>query len=137
MQKKINNWEKLTDEIVEDWLVEVFELEERERLYIIVDWVADSPGGVFNFGDYFIGFDTVLEYYKHNITPEQFFNWYNFCLSNQKVNISLARFILSPQEKKEQLKKQLEDSKQRLKEAEETFNKALEEFNKNKDVQSK
>lgn len=130
MKNKLNKWEKLTDEIVEDWLVEVFELEERERLYIIVDWVNDSVGGVFNFADYFISFDTVLEYYKHNITPEQFKNWYDYCLENQKVNISLSKFILSPQEKKEQLKKQLEDSKQRLKEAEEMFNKALEEFNK-------
>ena len=128
MKNKLNNWEKLTDEIVEDWLVEVFELEERERLYIIVDWVADSVGGVFNFGDYYVGFDTVLEYYKHNITPEQFFSWYNWCLDNQKVNISLARFILSPQEKKEQLKKQLEQSEKRLQQAEEEFEKSLKEF---------
>ena len=135
MKNKLNKWEKLTDEIVEDWLVEVFELKEDEEADFW--WVADSVGGVFNFGDYYVGFDTVLEYYKHNITPEQFKSWYDWCLENQKVNISLAKYILSPQEKKEQLKKQLEASKQRLKEAEETFNKALEEFNKNKDVQNK
>ena len=125
MKNKIRNWEKRTNEIVEDWLVEVFALEDEE-----VDfwWVADSVGGVFNFGDYFVSFDAVLDYYKHDLKPEDFFNWYDFCLTNQKVNISLARFILSPQEKKEQLKKQLEQSKERLKEAEETFNKALKEF---------
>ena len=130
---RIIEWEDLTNKITEDWICEVFILDDEEILYLNVDWVADSPGGVFNFGDYFIGFDTVLEYYKHNVTPEQFFNWYDFCLSNQKVNISLARFILSPKEKKEQLKKQLEASKQRLKEAEETFKKSLEEFNKIKE----
>lgn len=128
MKNKLNNWAKLTDEIVEDWLVEVFELKEDEEVDFW--WVSNFVGGVFNFGDYYVGFDTVLEYYKHNITPEQFFNWYNWCLDNQKVNISLARFILSPKEKKEQLKRQLEASKQRLKEAEETFKKSLEEFNK-------
>ena len=128
MKNKVIEWGKLTDEIVEDWLVEVFELEERERLYIIVDWVADSVGGVFNFGDYFVSFDAVLEYYKHNLKPEDFFNWYDFCLTNQKVNISLARFILSPQEKKEQLKKQLEQSKERLQKAKEEFEKSLKEF---------
>ena len=127
---KIIEWEDLTNKIVEDWICEVFILDDEEILYLTIDWVSDSVGGVFNFGDYFIGFDTVLDYYKHDLTPEKFFEWYDWCLSNQKVNISLARFILSPQEKKEQLKKQLEQSEQRLKEAEETFNKALEEFNR-------
>ena len=128
MENKVIEWEGLTNKIVEDWICEVFILDDEEMLYLNVDWVADSVGTVFNFGDYFISFDTVLEYYKHNLKPEDFFNWYDFCLENQKVNISLARFILSPQEKKEQLKKQLEQSKERLKEAEETFNKALKEF---------
>lgn len=128
MENKVIEWEGLTNKIVEDWICEVFILDDEEILYLNVDWVADSVGGVFNFGDYFVGFDAVLDYYKHNLKPEDFFNWYDFCLENQKVNISLARFILSPQEKKEQLKKQLEQSKERLKEAEETFNKALKEF---------
>jgi hypothetical protein len=125
MKKKIKDWEKRTNEIVENWLVKVFDLEDEEIDYW---WVADSVGTVFNFGDYFVNFDAVLEYYKHNLKPEDFFSWYDFCLTNQKVNISLAKFIISPQEKKEQLKKQLEQSKERLKQAKEEFEKSLKEF---------
>ena len=128
MENKVIEWEKRTNEIVEDWICEVFEIPEEERRYIIVNWAADSVGGVFNFGDYFVSFDAVLEYYKHNLKPKDFFNWYDFCLTNQKVNISLACFILSPQEKKEQLKKQLEQSKERLQKAKEEFEKSLKEF---------
>ena len=128
MENKVIEWEKRTNEIVEDWICEVFEIPEEERRYIIVNWVADSVGGVFNFGDYFVGFDAVLEYYKHNLKLEDFFNWYDFCLTNQKVNISLAKFIISEEDKKEQLKKQLEQSKERLQKAKEEFEKSLKEF---------
>jgi hypothetical protein len=125
MENEIRDWEKRTNEIVENWLVKMFDLEDEEVDYW---WIADSVGGVFNFGDYFVNFDAVLEYYKHNLKPEDFFSWYDFCLTNQKVNISLAKFIISPQEKKEQLKKQLEQSKERLQQAKEEFEKSLKEF---------
>jgi ADP-glucose pyrophosphorylase len=105
-------------------------LEEEEKLYIIVDWVSDSVGTVFNFGDYWISFDSVLEYYKHNITPEQFKNWYDWSLENQKVNISLARFILSPQEKEEQEKKQIEELRERVESARIELEKAIEKYGK-------
>jgi hypothetical protein len=130
MKNKIKEWEKRTNDIVEDWLVEVFDLEEEEKLYIIVDWVSDSVGTVFNFGDYWISFDSVLEYYKHNITPEQFKNWYDWSLENQKVNISLARFILSPQEKEEQEKKQIEELRERVESARIELEKAIEKYGK-------
>jgi ADP-glucose pyrophosphorylase len=131
MKKKIKEWEKRTNEIVEDWLVEVFDLEEEEKLYIIIDWVSDSVGGVFNFADYWISFDSVLEYYKHNITPEQFKNWYDWSLENQKVNISLARFILSPAEKEEQEKKQIEELRERVESARKELQKAIEKYESN------
>ena len=130
MKKKIKEWEKRTNEIVEGWLLEVFDLEEEEKLYIIIDWVADSVGTVFNFADYWISFDSVLEYYKHNITPEQFKNWYDYCLSNQKVNISLARFILSPQEKEEQERKQIEELRERVELAKKELEKAIENYDR-------
>ena len=125
MKNKIRDWEKRTNEIVEYWLTEVFDLEEEEVDYW---WVADSVGTVFNFADYWISFDSVLEYYKHNITPEQFKNWYDWSLENQKVNISLARFILSPQEKEEQEKKQIEELKQRVESAQKELEKAIEKY---------
>jgi hypothetical protein len=129
MKKKIREWEKITNQITEDWLTEVFELEDNEETDYW--WVSDSVGTVFNFGDYWISFDSVLEYYKHNITPEQFKNWYNWSLENQKVNISLARFILSPQEKEEQEKKQIEELRERVELAKKELEKAIEKYESN------
>ena len=126
MKNKINQWNILTNDITEDWIRDVFEIDKEEEIYF--DWVSDSPGSVFNFADYWVSFDQVLDYYKHNITKEQFFEWYSFCMDNQKVNISLAKFILSPKERKEQQKKQLKELEYRVKFAEEEFKKALKEF---------
>ena len=128
MEKKIKEWEKRTNEIVEDWLIEVFELDDEDIKYLEYDWVCDSVGTVFNFADYWISFDSVLEYYKHNITPEQFKNWYDWSLENQKVNISLARFILSPQEKEEQEKRQIEELRERVELARKELQKAIEKY---------
>ena len=82
------------------------------------------------YGHYFISFDTILTCYKLGITFEQFINWYDFSLSNQSVNISLANYILSPQERKEAEKKHLEELKNRVELAEKEFKKALEEYGK-------
>lgn len=128
MNKNIKNWELITSKIVNTFFRDYFDDNNPEYF-----WVSGDIGSILNYGDYWFSFSDILTCYKHNITPEQFKSWYDWCLENQKVNISLAKYILSPQEKKEQLKKQLEDSKQRLKEAEETFKKSLEEINKIKE----
>ena len=122
----ILRWTNLTNEITENWIRDYFETEEDEEIYF--DWVANDIGGIFEFADYFFDFNTVLKCYELNISREQLFEWYNFCLENQKVNISLAKFILSPKEREEQEKIVLEESKARLKLAQEEFNKALEKY---------
>ena len=126
IHQEIRLWQKSTNEITENWIRDYFEVEEDEEIYF--DWVANDIGGVFSFADYFFDFNTVLKCYELNISKEQLFEWYDFCLENQKVNISLAKFILSPQERKEQEKIALEQSKERLKFAQEEFNKALEKY---------
>ena len=99
MEDKIKNWEVLTNSITEDWIVKYFELDEEERAYSIdYSWVANDVGGIFEFADMFFNFSDVLECYKHKITKEQLFLWYDWCLSNPFVNISLAKYILSPKE---------------------------------------
>ena len=123
IHEEIVSWEKTTNNITETFLYDYFD--DVEPYYF---WVGDEVGGVFNYGDYFFGFDTVLACYKLEVTEEQLLNWYYFCLENSFVNISLAKFILSPQERKEQERKSLEESRKRLELARKEFEKALERY---------
>ena len=124
--KDIEKWRVLTNKITENWIREYFELEEDED--IDVSWVAEDVGGIFEFADMWFDFSNILDCYKYNISRESLFLWYDYCLSNEFVNISLANFILSPEKRKEQEEKHLKELKQRVVEAEETLNKAMEEY---------
>jgi len=126
IHQEIRLWQKSTNEITEQWIRDYFEVEEDEGIQI--DWVANDFGGVFEFADYFFDFNTVLKCYELDISKEQLFQWYDFCLSNHSVNISLAKFILSPEEKKEQEEKHLEELKERVMSAEETLKQALDKY---------
>lgn len=124
----IAKWENLTNEIVENWIYEYFEIEDSEE--ISFDWA--SVGGVFSFADYWISFENVLECYKLDVKKEDFFLWYDSCLENQSFTLSLSNFILSPKERKAQQKRSLEESKQRLELAEKEFKKSLERYENNR-----
>jgi len=130
MKNKILEWQKLTNSITENWIREYFELS-KEDVASGIDyfWVSDDVGSIFEFADMWFNFSDILDCYKYNISREQLFGWYDFCLSNQFVNISLARFILSPQEKREQEEKQLAQLKERVELAEKEFKEAMERYN--------
>lgn len=119
----ITSWEILTNSLVEKFLYDYFDDVNPDYW-----WVSNDVGGILNYGDYFINFDTILTCYKLDITFEQFISWYDFCLSNQSVNISLAKYLLSPQERKEAEEKHLEELKNRVELAEKEFKKALDEY---------
>ena len=119
----ITSWEILTNSLVEKFLYDYFDDVNPDYW-----WVSDDIGGVFNYGDYWFNFNTVLTCYKLNITFEQLINWYDFCLENQSVNISLAKYILSPKERKEAEEKYLAELKNRVELAEKEFKKAMDEY---------
>ena len=119
----IVEWKKLSNKIVEQFLYHYFDDLDPDYW-----WVSNDVGGVLNYGDYFFSFDTILTCYKLEITFEQLISWYDFCLSNQSVNISLAKYILSPQERKEAEEKHLAELKNRVELAEKEFKKALDEY---------
>ena len=121
----ITSWEILTNSLVEKFLYDYFDDVNPDYW-----WVSDDIGGVFNYGDYWFNFNTVLTCYKLDITFEQLINWYDFCLSNQSINISLAKYILSPQGRKEAEEKHLKELKNRVELAEKEFKKALDEYGK-------
>ena len=116
-------WEVQTNHLTEQFLYDYFDDEDPDYW-----WVSDDIGGVFNYGDYWFDFNTVLTCYKLDITFEQLINWYDFCLSNQSVNISLAKYILSPKERREAEEKHLAELKNRVELAEKEFKKAIEEY---------
>ena len=119
----ITSWEILTNSLVEKFLYDYFDDVNPDYW-----WVSDEEGGILCYGDYFISFDTILTCYKLDITFEQLINWYEFSLSNQSVNISLAKYILSPQERKEAEEKHLKELKNRVELAEKEFQKAMDEY---------
>ena len=121
----ILKWEQKTTEITETFLYDYFD--DVKPSYF---WVGEEVGGILNYGDYWFNFSDILTCYKLSITEEQLINWYDFCLDNHPVNISLAKYILSPEERKEAEEKHLEELKDRVRSAEETFKKALEEYGK-------
>lgn len=126
IHQEIRLWQKATNEITEQWIRDYFEIEEDEPIDYY--WVANDIATVFEFADYFFDFNTVLKCYELDINKENLFLWYDFCLSNHSVNISLTKFILNPEERKEAEEKHLEELKDRVKSAEETFKKALSEY---------
>jgi hypothetical protein len=123
INKEIEKWENQTIKITNQFLYDYFD--DNDPYYF---YVADEIGGILNYGDYFFNFSDILTCYKIGITEEQLLNWYDFCLSNHSVNISLAKYILSPQERKEAEEKHLEELKDRVKLAEKEFKKALEKY---------
>ena len=122
--KQIEKWENQTIKITNQFLLDYFD--DNEPYYF---YVGDEIGGVFNYGDYFFDFSNVLICYKLGVTKEQLFQWYDFCLENQSTNISLDRYILNPQDKKEQEEKYLEELKERVKAAKKEFKKAIKNYN--------
>jgi hypothetical protein len=125
IKKEIEKWENQTIKLTNQFLYDYFDDVDPYYFY-----VADEIGGVFSYGDYWFNFSDILVCYKLGITEEQLFAWYNFCLDNHSVNISLARFILSPEERKQAEEKHLVELKERVKSAEKTLKEALEQYEK-------
>lgn len=123
IEKSITKWENQTIKITNQFLYDYFDDNDPYYYYI-----ADDIGEVFNYRDYWFNFSDILTCYKLSITEEQLLNWYNWCMENHSVDISLAKFILSPQERKEAEEKHLEELKERVKIAEKEFKKALEQY---------
>ena len=128
IENKISEWKNLTSDITENWIREYFDWSEDEEVNF--DWVNQDIGGVFEVSDYYFHFSNVIDCYRYGVTKEDLIKWYYFCLDNQSVHISLAKYILSPEERKEAEEKHLEELKDRVRSAEETFKKALEEYGK-------
>jgi hypothetical protein len=126
MEKHIKQWKELTNKITESWIREYFEIEKDETIYF--DWV--DIGGVFSFADYWFSFYDVLECYRLYISKKDLFNWYDWCMDNHSVKLSLSQYVLSPQERLEQEEKHLLELEQRVKSAEKEFKEAIKRYGK-------
>ena len=128
MKEKIEEWKSLTKLITENWIRKYFEIDKNEE--ITIDWMSNDVGGVFEFVDYYFDFNNVLDCQKHKITKKELFKWYDFCLSNPKIKLSLAKYILSPKERKEQEQKELQRCKENVEFAKKELEKALNNYEK-------
>lgn len=121
----ILRWTNLTNEIIEQWIKDYFEIEEDETIYF--DWV--NLGSVFYFADYYIDMKDVLECRRLDVASDVWHRYYEFCLETES-KISLEDFILSPKKLKEKEEKHLEELKERLKLAEKLLKEALDKYEK-------
>ncbi len=123
--KIINKWKNLTDEIVEQWICNYFEMKDEDSYSWY--WIGDVVGGVLEFSDYFISFEEILKCFELKITKEQYFSWYEDSVS-QKTDLSLSDFIFLPEKREEARIKHLEELRERVKTAEKELKKALEKY---------
>lgn len=127
--KQIKKWERLTNQMTENWIKTYFQLEfEDWENGLDYYWISDEVGGIFEFSDYFFSFSDVLDCYKHNVNREQLFNWYDYMLSNDSIKLSLAKFILTPEEREKQHQESLETSRQNVIFAENLLRQELEKY---------
>ena len=89
--RDIDKWNKLTNKITSQWIKTYFELEEDEE--VDADWVNNDIGSILEFANYYVSFSDILDCYKHKITKEQLFDWYDYCLQEPYINISLAKYL--------------------------------------------
>jgi hypothetical protein len=79
--KLIKEYENIINKIAERFLKDLYKED-----YIDVNtdsyWVADEVGGVFYFHGYFICMNVIIDYFKYNYTPDEFFDYYDYNLSN-------------------------------------------------------
>lgn len=134
MESNIEKWNTLTNEIVENWIREVFEIDnnndEEEKLDYF--WVDNSIGTIFYYGDYYINFSDVLLYYKKNARKELFFMWYAYNLeaSSQELDYVDFRRYISVAGKSEISKEYLQEVKNRVSKGKETSKTLLENYGK-------
>ena len=121
--KVIFIYKQSCDKLVVKFLEDCFDAE-----YFDYTWV-NYYGGVFEFADYYIDMNCVLEFYKHKVSKEQFLLWYDEVLSQQST-LSLSEFIILPAKREEARKKHLEELKLRVEWAEKEFKQALEDYEK-------
>lgn len=128
IDKTLLKYNSISNDIVKYWIIKYFNLSSEDiKEGIDFEWVTDV-GGILFFADYYIGFNDVLDCLNKKIAVDDYHNWYDYILTEPYINISLAKFILSPEEK---AKKEAEDL-QRLKEnvdfAKKEFKKALKNY---------
>lgn len=94
MKKLLNKWETLTNEIVELWIIDFFELDEEDiEDGVDYDWVGNSVGGVLCFADYFFNMEDIKLCIEKDIDKDKFFEWYYWNLENHPQYINLQSFV--------------------------------------------
>jgi hypothetical protein len=119
--KIIFTYKQNCNKLVVKWLEDYFDAE-----YSDYTWI--DTGNIFQFADHYISMSTILECYKHKVSKEDFFNWYDAALE-QQTDLSLAEFVILPAKREEARVKYLEGLKLRVEPAEKELKQAIDEYN--------
>ncbi len=100
MADKLKNWENETQKLAEIFVVEVFGKDYLDDMF----WVCNEIGGTLCVGNTFADIQRIIEYFKHNATPEQFFEYYDWELelahNDKRPPINFKNFIKHGKEMK-------------------------------------
>lgn len=118
--KVIFIYKQSCDKLVVKFLEDYFDAE-----YFDYTWI--DTGNIFQFADYYVSVSTILECYKHKVSKEDFFNWYDSSLE-QQTDLSLAEFVILPAKREEARVKHLAELEERVKMAKKELEKAIYEY---------
>jgi hypothetical protein len=120
--KIVKQWESITNNLVEIFLIKYFELEE-EGIPLDYYWVGDDVGGILEFADYFFNLGDIKLCLEKDVPKDKFFAWYDWCLENPNEYINLQSFILGAAEVRQKQQEKLKRLKESIKFAKEVLKK--------------
>ena len=80
MLKELKQYEKACEKLANKFLSELYDGETINGYY----WVDDKIGGILAWGDWFVNMNIIADYFRYNMKPEEFFEWYE---EQQDINI--------------------------------------------------
>lgn len=60
--------------------------------YSGTEWVASDKGGVYEFGDYYVGFETIRYDVDNEPDKDEFFKHYDYCVKAHEFNLPVPNY---------------------------------------------
>lgn len=90
---RLEIWDAVTQQLAEEFTLKVFGNDNICDMY----WVANSIGSVLCVGGHFVDMYRIVEYFRYNSTPEQFFEYYDWELElaheDKRPPLSFINFV--------------------------------------------
>jgi len=90
MIKLLQNYYKECDLVADYFLMDLYPKD--SELYEDSYWVAENIGEVLAWGDWYVDMHEIVDYFKYDMTPDEFFDWYD-TRTEQQINIKTYKLI--------------------------------------------